>query len=309
VSAPVDWPGILAGLEAAGWHARAVPVERLAEVAERVAGVLASGELPGPVAAGLRDQVAFELPAGVPAPRAVIVGAVARPLTQATLTLGDDRELTVPVPPHYAGYHTMPDRLAAAAAEALAAAGYSAARCEPPLKTLAACAGLARYGRNNIAYVPGLGSYLQLAACVSDAPPPEAAAWGEPQALECCEHCVACARACPTGAIAGQRFLLDTGRCLTWLNEDPAPFPEWVDPAWHTCAVGCLRCQQACPENAVVDLAVSPPEVFDAAETAAILAATPAASLPVATAAKLTRCGLDYSPELIARNLAALLPA
>jgi hypothetical protein len=61
--------------------------------------------------------------------------------------------------------------------------------------------------------------------------------------------------------------------------------------------------------NAAVELAVSPPEVFDVAETAGILAATPAAALPVATAAKLARCGLDYSPELIARNLAALPPA
>lgn len=309
MSAPVDWPGVLAALEEAGWHARAVPVERLTEVAERVAGVLASGELPGQVADDLRGQVAFELPAGVPAPRSVVVGAIARPLTQATLTLSGGREVTVPVPPHYAGYHTVPDGLAAAASGALARAGFSAARFEPPLKTLAACAGLARYGRNNIAYVPGLGSYLQLAACVSDAPPPGEAEWGEPPALERCERCAACARACPTGAIAGERFLLDTGRCLTWLNEDPAPFPGWVDPAWHGCAVGCLRCQQACPENAAAGLEVSAPELFDPAETAAILAATPADSLPAATAAKLACCGLDYSPELIARNLAALLPA
>ena len=82
-----------------------------------------------------------------------------------------------------------------------------------------------------------------------------------------------------------------------------------MDPAWHHCAVGCLRCQQACPENATVDLRTAPAEDFDAAESAAILAAMPAAALAAVTREKLARCGLDYSPELIARNLHALLGA
>ena len=91
------------------------------------------------------------------------------------------------------------------------------------------------------------------------------------------------------------------------MNEDRARFPAWVDPAWHTCAVGCLRCQQACPENALVGLAIEPPEEFDERESAAILAATARSELAPATLAKLESCGLDYSPDLIARNLFALL--
>ena len=137
--------------------------------------------------------------------------------------------------------------------------------------------------------------------------PPPRAVWSEPQELERCERCSACLRACPTGAIRADRFLLDTERCLTWVNEDGRPFPAWVEPAWHTCAVGCLRCQQACPENLGVDLVVAPAEEFDAVESAAILAATPSADLPAGTRAKLERCGLDYDPRLIARNLHALI--
>jgi len=52
-----------------------------------------------------------------------------------------------------------------------------------------------------------------------------------------------------------------------------------------------------------------PPVVFDERETAAILAATPPADLPEETRDKMRRCGLDYSPQLIARNLRALLDA
>ena len=91
------------------------------------------------------------------------------------------------------------------------------------------------------------------------------------------------------------------------VNEDRAPFPAWVDPAWHTCAVGCLRCQQVCPENADVELTVEPAETFDELESAAILATTDRSELAAGTLAKLERCGLDYSPDLIARNLRALL--
>jgi epoxyqueuosine reductase len=213
----------------------------------------------------------------------------------------------VVVPPHYAGYHTVPDGLAAALGGALRSCGAEAARFEPPLKTLAACAGLVRYGRNNVGYVERLGSYVMLAACATDAPPPSDAPWGEPQQLDRCERCSACMRACPSGAIHPDRFLLQTDRCLTAVNEDEADFPDWVDPAWHHTAVGCLRCQQACPENAAVDLTVAPAEVFDERETAAIVAGTPVEGLGAGTRDKLARCGLDYSPALIARNLRALL--
>ena len=166
-----------------------VAAERLDDVRGRVAGVLASGELPGPTAEHLADETGFAWPAELPQARSVVVGATPRPLTRATLTLhGEPHEVVVP--PHYAGYHTVPDGLAAAVGAALAPAGHRAARFEPPLKTLAAAAGLARYGRNNIVYVPGLGSYLMLAACATDAPPPDgrplgrAAAAGALRALQ-----------------------------------------------------------------------------------------------------------------------------
>jgi epoxyqueuosine reductase len=306
MSASVQWRSVIEALAEKGWSARVVAAARLTDLRARVAAVLESGDLPDAAAAHLADEVAFALPDGLEAARSVIVGAIARPLTQATLTVGG-AERTVPVPPHYAGYFTVPDGLAEAAGAALAPFGHRAVRFEPPLKTLAVGAGLARYGRNNIAYAPGLGSYLMLAACASDAPPPDDADWDEPLSLERCERCSACLHACPTGAIRADRFLLETDRCLTFVNEDPAPFPDWVDPAWHTCAVGCLRCQLVCPENAGVELTVEPPMVFDEQESAEILAATAGSERAPATLAKLERCGLDYSPELLARNLRALL--
>ncbi len=306
------WRQILDDLAGEGLCARVVPVRCLDEVRGRVARALDDAGLPPAVAAAVADEVAFDLPETPWAKRSVVVLALARPLTRATLTWHGS-EHTVPVPPHYAGYHSVPRAMARRVDELLRPAGFVAAHCEPPLKTLAACAGLARYGRNNVAYVAGLGSWLQLGACVSDAPPPDDAAWGEPRLLERCERCTACLRACPTAAIGGERFLLHTERCLTYHNESRAPFPDWLEPSAHHTAVGCLRCQKACPENHAAGLVEATPERFDEAETAAILATerdeAEWAGLGPATRDKLGRCGLDYSPAVVARNLRLLLGA
>ncbi len=302
------WQEALQAARAAGWRARVVAVRRLETARRRAGAALVAAGLPAATADHVAAEVAFALPSSVTRPRSVVVGAVARPLTKAGLMRRGARHI-VPVPPHYAGYCTAPEGLVAALRPVLRAAGHQVEGFAPPLKTLAAGAGLARYGRNAIAYVPGLGSYLLLAACVSDVEPPADDEWGEAQPLESCDGCAACAAACPGGAIRGDGFSLRTHRCLTLVNEDRAPFPDWVRPEWHHCAVGCLRCQVACPENAGVTLTVEPPELFDETETAAILAAVDSSWLPAATRAKLARCGLDYSPDLIARNLAALIGA
>jgi epoxyqueuosine reductase len=300
------WPQVLAALAAAGWRARVVPAARLDELQARVHGVIESGGLPQELAAHLLDETAVELPAELAEASSVVIAALGRSLTQATL-VWDGVERTIAVPPHYAGYYVKPREMTAVVAAVLARRGYRALRLAAPLKTLAACAGLASYGRNNITYVAGLGSYHQLAACASDAPPPDESGWSAPQELERCAHCRACVQACPSGAIDADRFLLHTERCLTQHNESLEPFPAWIEPSWHTCAVGCLRCQVACPENAAVTLEVAAPERFDEAETAAILAACDPDRHTEATRAKLARCGLDYSPALIARNLRAAL--
>ena len=75
-----------------------------------------------------------------------------------------------------------------------------------PEKLLAVCAGLARYGRNNIAYVDGWGSFVELVTCVSELAP-GADPWTGPRSLARCDSCAACRRACPSGAIGEDRFL------------------------------------------------------------------------------------------------------
>lgn len=120
-----------------------------------------------------------------------------------------------------------------------------------PLKAVAAHAGFARYGRNNLAYVDGLGSYIQLIAFASPLPVSDPAVPDclTPAVLDACYRCTACQRACPTDAIPGDRFLLHAENCLTWFSEYEGTLPEAFGHARRPCLVGCLVCQEACPLN------------------------------------------------------------
>jgi len=91
-------------------------------------------------------------------------------------------------------------------------------------KFLAVRSGLARYGRNNITYVDGMGSLYRLSAFLSDLPY-SGDCWTEPQMHDRCDDCSACIRACPTDAIPQHRFLLHSERCITFHNETRGPFP------------------------------------------------------------------------------------
>ena len=184
-------------------------------------------------------------------------------------------------------------------------AGFQVKKAKLPWKLLAIRSGLAQYGKNNITYVDGLGSYHRLVAFISDLPATEDH-WQEPKVLERCENCKACMKACPTGAIAADRFLLHGERCLTFHNERRGEFPQWIKPSWHNCLVGCLYCQKACPVNKDVKKLVKDGPVFSEQETAFILQNAPPKEIPQAVIQKLEQLDMiEYLPVL-GRNLIAL---
>ncbi|HJX39202.1 MAG TPA: 4Fe-4S double cluster binding domain-containing protein [Anaerolineae bacterium] len=249
----------------------------------------------------------FEPPEILPNATSIIAVALPDPQTQITFTW---RREAVPaiVPPTYLHWCEVDKRVADALADILAPSGYRVALANLPKKLTAVRSGLAAYGKNNVSYVPGMGSFHRLVALWSDLPAKEDN-WHDLRIMDACQKCQACQRACPTGAIASDRFLLHAERCLTFLNEKPAevPFPEWVDPAWHNCLVGCLHCQRACPENKKVRDWIVGDELFSEEETALLLDGVAQERLPSETVAKLERLDLIELLEIIPRNLSALL--
>jgi epoxyqueuosine reductase len=193
-------------------------------------------------------------------------------------------------------------------AEAVGKEGYRIATPLLPLKLLAARSGLADYGQNNVAYVQGMGSFMRLTAVYSDMPC-GSENWQRPKIMERCKYCDLCRRACPTGAISSDRFLLYAEKCLTYHNEKEAtiPFPEWIKPKWHNCIVGCIRCQAACPENKPFVKMVGETAEFTEEETRLLLKAVPREQLPPETVAKMRILSLTDYYEQLPRNLGVLL--
>ena len=124
-----------------------------------------------------------------------------------------------------------------------------------------------RYGRNNVCYIPGMGSFHRLRAFYSDIPCGDDT-WGVPRVLEICQTCPLCWDACPTGCIDAIRFLIHADQCLTHFNESENPLPNRIKPEWYKALLGCLKCQQVCPLNKGVLMQIQDTsESFTRAET------------------------------------------
>jgi epoxyqueuosine reductase len=179
---------------------------------------------------------------------------------------------------------------------------YTIERAIIPLKLLAVRCGLAEYGKNNICYIHGKGSYYRLVAFYSDFSCPEET-WRPVCLMEKCETCKACVLACPTGAIDGKRFLLHAELCISFHNEHPGTFPDFINPSFHNCLFGCMKCQNVCPENRQKSAWVKEQEYFSEHETAFILSNRPLFEMPLSTRQKLERLHIIDDYPMLSRNL------
>ncbi len=298
---------VLFQLEDKGHKGRIVSTRRLTELQEGIEGPHRQGLLDEEFYEAYLAGLQFNPPDSLPEARSLIVVSVPHPPTRITFVWKGER-LPQLVPPTYLHEREIDKRVEDLLADALAPAGYRVAVARLPKKLLAVRSGLAQYGRNNISYIPGMGSLHRLVAFYSDVPCPEDS-WQEPQLLERCQKCRACLRACPTGAIGSERFLLRAELCITYHNEKPAgvPFASWIDPSWHNCLVGCLHCQRVCPENKEVLTWVEEGEEFSEEETAQLVEGLPLDRLPAATEEKLRRLDLVELVDVLPRNLSVLL--
>ncbi|MDD2716863.1 MAG: 4Fe-4S double cluster binding domain-containing protein [Candidatus Wallbacteria bacterium] len=289
--------------EECGLKGRVVSIRRLQELKEEIAGRRSGGELDEALYQEGMSFFSFLAPDSLPAAESLIVMAMPRPQTRVSFTYrGKVHPLT---------FSSIADTARNAEKNLkdwLARKGYSAASARIPRKLLAVRSGIAQYGRNNIAYVAGMGSFFQILAFFSDLPCREDT-WNEMRVMDRCRDCRACLSSCPTGAITAERFLIRAERCLTFHNEKPPEhaFPAWINREWHNSLVGCMLCQQCCPENREQLDKFDGNEEFSEEETAQILSGTTADRLSAAARAKLERLGLLEFMAVLTRNLGAIL--
>jgi len=242
--------------------------------------------------------------------RSIIIVAVPDPAHVLKFAIGEKKIETI-LPPTYVRYRKIFDDVRDDLAKALAGSGYRVELLNVPLKALGKRLGLLSYGRNNVGYIDGLGSYFQLVGLVSDVPLDEKdmSPVREETLLPRCQKCRICAAACPMGAIERERILIHAEKCYTLFSESSNPIPESLRPPSPKCLIGCLRCQELCPENKgllrLQEAAVS----FDAEETEAFLGIKPAADGPAFDRAlvKFRELGLTEGLPVFRRNLYRLL--
>jgi epoxyqueuosine reductase len=116
-----------------------------------------------------------------------------------------------------------------------------------PEKPLLAATGMAAYGRNGCAIVPGLGSMFVIAGAVIPVPTPAAERLPVLPA-DPCGACRRCRAACPAGAIE-QPFVVRHDLCLQGKAGRGEVFDEETSAAWGTRLYGCQECQSVCPHN------------------------------------------------------------
>ena len=293
---------VLTALECAGSKGTIIPIGRLRQL---------QGDLESPHRQGLLDEefykryladFHFDRPTDLPDAASIILTAMPQPKVCVRFHLPGMAYSAV-IPPTYS--YATDDRSFGAITDVLEGHGYTALRAAVPVKALAVHSGLGRYGRNNVAYIDGWGSFFRLRAFFSDLPCSEGT-WHDFELMNECEHCQACIKGCPTGAIGKDRFIVRAERCLTYMNENPGDFPDWVDPCWHNSLVGCMICQEVCPLNKTHrDWTVPGPE-FSEDETSAILRGLPADRLGPVTVQKLAQLDMGETPDLLRRNLGVL---
>jgi epoxyqueuosine reductase len=292
-------------IEERGWKGRIVPVNHLADLRDAIFNRYEQGLIDEEL---YRDQLgffSFDTPQDLPDTRSIIIVAVPTPQMR-IIFHWQGKRVPVIVPPTYVSYTPRTNSIQAVLATWLRHEGYHLAKPQLPLKTLAVFSGLADYGRNNICYVAGMGSFLQLVGAFSDLPC-DGDPWREPKTLDRCESCVACLRHCPTRAIDKNRFLLHAEHCLTYHNEAASDFPGWINPSWHHCLIGCLRCQTVCPENKTLLEWFEDRGEFSEQETALFIQRVPIDRLPAETLVKIRGLEINEDYRLLCRNLSMII--
>jgi epoxyqueuosine reductase len=286
-----------------GYKSTFVSTRHLEDVQSEMVRLQEQGLHLGVVHGRRHAQYDFTPPRSIPNANSLIVTAARQPKYEARFHLGGKTYPAI-IPPTY--YVDGEDKAPVIISSVLANHGFKMATAAVPVEALAVHSGLVCYGKNNVTYIDDWGSYFRLRAFYSDLPC-LTDDWLEPELFDACDDCDACVRECPAKAIAEDRFTFHSDRCLSYMNEEEAPFPSWVESSWHNSLIGCMRCQDACPANKDQVSWVIPGTEFYEHETTLIVMNVPVADLPGKTVEKLKAIHMLDDYEVLGRNLRALM--
>lgn len=287
---------------AIGYKFRTVSISHLPEIQDTVGKLVRQGL----IAKSLYENWHYYLKTNdnLPDAKTIIVVAMPEPLTRLKFKYQGHTFLADVAPNYFFEVDEL--RAETILKGVLKGEGFKLAKAHLALKTLAVRSGLATYGKNNITYVDGMGSYHRLVGFYSDCPCEEDD-WQNIRELETCKECSLCIDNCPTGSITTDRFLISAEKCPGSLAERNPDFPYWVklQPGWDKGLIGCMSCQFICPENKPYINNIISGSTFSEPETDMILNKIPWEGLKPQTQKKLGELSKIY--PYLAANLKALI--
>lgn len=298
---------VIKDMKNAGLRATIVPAESVRDIRVEMESLIVSGALDAGIVAKYGRHFQNDFISRYPAARSIILVAAPCPVHRLTFSYhGTCCEAVIPP-----GYARMGLKSAVEhqVSGLLRQSGYSCEKLEGvPLKLIAVKSGLCLYGRNNITYCEGLGSYIRLFGFVSDIQAPQDALWRPAERMPECADCGACIHVCPNGCIGDHSKIIRAERCLTYLNENGGDFPDWLNPDSHNAVIGCMLCQKVCPKNRGLLKTQITENAFEETEVDAILSGGTISRLSEKTQKTLRDFDLDeFLPWVLARNFRAIL--
>lgn len=291
-------------LEQKGYRGKIVPIQHLADLKEEFEHHHNQGVFDEALYQAYLAGFEFGIPEHFPDAKSLVITSAPQPQQKVNFNF-KGRPYHLTVPPTYS--HKTDEIVENILSDILKPKGFNLFPAVLPVKLLAVHSGLSKYGKNNITYIEGMGSFYRLKAFLSDLPTAEDN-WFGLQMMEQCNKCSACANKCPTGAIIPHRFLIQAEKCLTFHNERPDEFSDWIELCWHNCLIGCMYCQLACPVNKrFFRWFEEGQESFTEKETELILKGTSPNQFPQATVEKLKRVCLFDQLDVMLRNLDVLI--
>lgn len=252
----------------------------------------------------LKNCYDFKIEDATNSNKSVIIIAIPSPKININIKW-ENIEKEIIVPPAYNNMNTAIDDAESLLSNIMNKENYFIRRDKIPEKLIAVHSGLGQYGRNNICYIKGMGSFFGLITFISNIEPRDFT-WNDIKIMDSCSNCSICLNRCPTGAIKKDSILIDAYKCLTYFNEKPETLPSWINDTAHNSLVGCFLCQDKCPQNKKF---ISFCEYYSLNENELmeILNTNEFKKLNTALQLKLKNIGMDTYFNVFSRNLKVLL--
>ncbi|HVP37285.1 MAG TPA: hypothetical protein VMT04_09845, partial [Terriglobales bacterium] len=170
---------LLTRLGERGYRSSIVSVRRLIDLKREIESRRNQGLLDQRLYQEYFTSFSYHPPEGLARAESIILVAAPQPQIQVIFNWKGKSQPLV-IPPTYLHYSDVMIR--DLLSDVLESRGYKIASALLPVKLLSARSGLSFYGKNNISYIPGIGSFYRLIAFYSDLPCLEDT-WHEPVML------------------------------------------------------------------------------------------------------------------------------